>query len=217
MAPTSKLESVMAEKTDAQLLDMFPNANDWTPQALDVAREELSKRGLPIPAVKLPPQPTRPNGKAAGRYAAATGRVCGILAFLWAISGFNPDAGNLLRWQFNLLLGVGAFAISMLAYLLGSLVDGAQGSDASLLPSETEMPFNNQEVSGPEEVHSVTRDELRWYHVLVAIVLPYVGIPWGIIHLIKERRRSGMSMILISGIWLAIIAAIIIVAEYYGR
>ena len=51
-----KLAGVMAGKTNQELLEMFPRANDWTPEALDAARGELQKRNTPIPPDT--PEPT---------------------------------------------------------------------------------------------------------------------------------------------------------------
>ncbi len=81
-----------------------------------------------------------PQEKASVRYSAKTGQICGIIGFLWAISGANPDAGHLLRWQFNVLLFVGVFCITMFAYFIGSLVDRAQKTEQSTLP--TTVPAN---------------------------------------------------------------------------
>ena len=58
MGPTSKhLAQEMSEKSDQALLDMFTNAGDWTPEALDAAREELDKRNIPVPDAVFPEAP----------------------------------------------------------------------------------------------------------------------------------------------------------------
>jgi len=50
MNPTRHdLAKTMAEKTDEQLLDMFAESWEWTPEALDAARAELRQRAVPLP------------------------------------------------------------------------------------------------------------------------------------------------------------------------
>jgi hypothetical protein len=44
------------------------------------------------------------------------------------------------------------------------------------------------------------KDNVRWYHVLIALFIPYVGIPWGIVNICRKRRRSGITMVIIGGI-----------------
>lgn len=50
-----QLAAKMIEKTDSQLLDMFPNANEWTAEALHAARAELQSRNIPVPEAAPPP------------------------------------------------------------------------------------------------------------------------------------------------------------------
>jgi hypothetical protein len=55
--------------------------------------------------------------------------------------------------------------------------------------------------------------QLRWYHIVVAILLPYVGLPWGIVNLIKKRRRSGLVMTLVSAIVLILLGIQLLVVN----
>jgi hypothetical protein len=41
-------------------------------------------------------------------------------------------------------------------------------------------------------------DRTRWYHVLVSIILPCVGLLWGIVNLCNNRRKSGLTMVITS-------------------
>jgi hypothetical protein len=41
--------------------------------------------------------------------------------------------------------------------------------------------------------------DIQWYHVMVAIIIPYIGLPWGIVNLVRKRRRSGLLMTTVSG------------------
>ncbi len=53
---------------------------------------------------------------------------------------------------------------------------------------------------------------IRWYHVL-ACLIPYVGLPWGIVNLVKKRRSSGLLMTIVSGILLLLFIIFIIIGE----
>jgi len=46
------LASQMAEKTNDQLLAMFEQPEDWIPEALDLARAELQRRGVDAPVFR---------------------------------------------------------------------------------------------------------------------------------------------------------------------
>jgi hypothetical protein len=43
-----------------------------------------------------------------------------------------------------------------------------------------------------------SRDPIRWFHVVFAIVVPYVGLPWGIVNLLRRKRRSGLLLVVVS-------------------
>ena len=64
---------------------------------------------------------------------------------------------------------------------------------------------------------SAERGQLRWYHVVVSILLPYVGLPWGIINLITKRRKSGLVMTIISGIWILVFVIIMLAASSHAK
>lgn len=55
-------------------------------------------------------------------------------------------------------------------------------------------------------------DQVQWYHVLVSILLPYVGLPWGIVNLCKKRSRSGKALVIISTLILLVVLFAIIFA-----
>jgi hypothetical protein len=57
---------------------------------------------------------------------------------------------------------------------------------------------------GAEKVTSQKEDRTRWYHVVVSIILPCVGLPWGIVNLCRSRRKSGLTMVITSSIVLLI-------------
>lgn len=42
-----------------------------------------------------------------------------------------------------------------------------------------------------------SRDPIRWYHVFFAIFVPLIALPWGIVNLVRKKRRSGLLLIVI--------------------
>lgn len=60
-------------------------------------------------------------------------------------------------------------------------------------------------------------DGVQWYHIVVAVMIPYFGLPWGIVNLVRKRRKSGIMMTTISGIFLAIIILINIAASTHAK
>ena len=72
----SDLSEQMREKSDQQLQEMFARASEWSPEALEVAKAELQRRGIPIVIVSVQAEPDKiyellPNGRK--RYLKATG------------------------------------------------------------------------------------------------------------------------------------------------
>ena len=59
-----------------------------------------------------------------------------------------------------------------------------------------------------------TRGDIQWYHVVVAIIIPYVGLPWGILNLVRKRRRSGLLMTTVSGgLLLSLLVVIMLISH----
>jgi hypothetical protein len=54
------------------------------------------------------------------------------------------------------------------------------------------------------EQQAAKRDEIRWYHVL-ACLLFYVALPWGVANFFMKHRRSGLLMIGSSVLWVVVI------------
>jgi hypothetical protein len=92
MNTPQQLAEKKAEKTDAQLLDMVPTANDWTPEALDAGRAELQKRNLPIPPAASPPPNLDFAINPSGRKPLLTARTLDILISI-IIPGWGVLAG----------------------------------------------------------------------------------------------------------------------------
>ncbi len=67
---------------------------------------------------------------------------------------------------------------------------------------------------GVDAVQAAPVDLVRYFHVLVAIVLPFIGLPWGIINLFRRRVSSGLVMTIISGVILGAIIVIRLFNEF---
>jgi hypothetical protein len=64
-------------------------------------------------------------------------------------------------------------------------------------------------ISDTERIASL--DPIRWFHVVFAILMPCVAIPWGIINLVRKKRRSGILLIVIPVITIVLLAMIILI------
>jgi len=58
-------------------------------------------------------------------------------------------------------------------------------------------------------------DEPRWYHVVIAVMLPYVALPWGIVNLVRGRKRSGFILVVIPAV--LFLFALITILVIYGQ
>lgn len=56
-----------------------------------------------------------------------------------------------------------------------------------------------------------TLDEAHWYHMIVAMMLPYVAVVWGIVNLSRGKYRSGHMLLVIPLVLLAFTTATIVV------
>lgn len=61
-----------------------------------------------------------------------------------------------------------------------------------------------------------SRDPIRWFHVVFAIAVPYVGLPWGIMNLIRRKRRSGLLLVVVSIIVFVLALGISLIASRGG-
>ncbi len=65
-------------------------------------------------------------------------------------------------------------------------------------------------MSAAERIASL--DPIRWFHVVFAIAMPYVGFPWGIVNLVRKKRRSGLLLVVVSIMVFAITLGICLIA-----
>jgi hypothetical protein len=112
-----------------------------------------------------------------------------IMALSQAL-GFGEGGAMVLGFVFQLV------ALCVILFVLVRIYGNA--FDKTLMPPTPPPP----------------KGQLRWYHILVSILIPYVGLVWGIINLATKRRKSGLVMTLISGIWLAIMVTIIVASSH---
>lgn len=134
------------------------------------------------------------------------GIIClfGIAMFPYALAHpYETDAAGRVRADTIGTLRVGAFWF----FGLGGLVvtaglatlRGGQGAGRIIqLGSLASVPANAraEHSGGP----------IRWFHVALPLVLPYVALPYGLINIlfIPRRSRSGWTMVIICGAWLAL-------------
>lgn len=52
--------------------------------------------------------------------------------------------------------------------------------------------------------------DIRWYHYVFVIVLPYIAFFWGIINLIMGKNRSGLLLFVGSIVWYALTMGVIL-------
>ena len=60
---------------------------------------------------------------------------------------------------------------------------------------------------GASSSEALRLDRVRWFHVAVAVLAPFVGLPWGLVNIARRRPRSGQIMLLISFAELALLCA----------
>jgi TRAP-type C4-dicarboxylate transport system permease large subunit len=60
-----------------------------------------------------------------------------------------------------------------------------------------------------EAAQAAASGGIRWFHIVFAVLMPYIGLPWGIVNLIRKRRRSGLALVLISAFMLLFFGVIL--------
>lgn len=46
-----------------------------------------------------------------------------------------------------------------------------------------------------------SEDLVRWYHVILALCVPFVGLPWGIVRILKGKNKTGIVLLLFGSYW----------------
>ncbi len=126
------------------------------------------------------------------------------------------------RLQFPISL-VGALAGGLVAGAVGGIIGGSityfvilnlRHIPSLAITKEVEDAVRNMDGAEPlPPAPPQAEDKLRWYHVGVAVVLPIIGLPWGVIYLFRGRWRSGITMVIIS---LVLALAMIIIPSIRG-
>ncbi len=122
--------------------------------------------------------------------------------------------GNVGLFTYVLSQGKGVvpnpIGIVVLVYVVISLV-----KNSSLKRSIMELSKIASDAS-PLEVAAVegeSKDRARWYHLLVAVMLPYVALPWGIVNLCLKKKGSGLMLTIPSAIILVIMVIAIVASS----
>lgn len=63
----------------------------------------------------------------------------------------------------------------------------------------------------------IEQDPIRWFHVVFALLLPYVAAPWGIVNLVRGKRRSGILLLVIPAVLFGVMMTIAFVASWFQR
>jgi len=68
-----------------------------------------------------------------------------------------------------------------------------------------------------EEERVTALGQIRWFHVVFALFLPCVAIPWGIVNLLRRRRRSGIFLVAVSVVVYVLVTAICVIVYIATR
>jgi hypothetical protein len=143
-----------------------------------------------------------PSCKTEFRYPLTTGYV----VFYWLLL-----LGNVGLLVYILSRGQGfmpnPIGIVVLIYVVISLVKNSSLKRSIAESSRSAIEAPALEVA---PVEGESKDRARWYHLLLALVLPYVALPWGIVNLCMKKKGSGL-MLTIPSVIILLITLIAIV------
>jgi hypothetical protein len=97
--------------------------------------------------------------------------------------------------------------IVVLVYVVISLVKNSSLKRSVMEVSKSAIDAPPLQVAA---VEGVSKDRARWYHLLIAVMLPYVALPWGIVNLCLKKKGSGLMLTIPSAIILLIIVITIV-------
>jgi hypothetical protein len=64
---------------------------------------------------------------------------------------------------------------------------------------------------------AVEQDPIRWYHIICAVICPYAAAPWGVVNLVRGKRRSGRLLLLIPAALFGSLFVIGVLCEMLSR
>jgi len=133
-----------------------------------------------------------PSCKTEFRYPLTTGYV--IFYWLLLLGNVGFIAYILSRGQGFIPNPIG---IVVLIYVVISLV-----KNSSLKRTITEASRSTIDAPALQvaAVEGESKDRARWYHLLLALMLPYVALPWGIVNLCMKKKGSGLMLAIPSAI-----------------
>ena len=97
--------------------------------------------------------------------------------------------------------------IVVLVYVVISLVKNSSLKRSIMEVSKSAIDAPPLQVAA---VEGESKDRARWYHLLLAVMLPYVALPWGIVNLCLKKKGSGLMLTIPSAIMLLIIVIAIV-------
>lgn len=176
MKEPSDLREQIAGKTSEELIAMCLRPHNWLPQSIAIAQEELTRRGVPIPAPAPIPRQDRPVVSIAGF---GTG-FCGK-------RDFRKD-GSYVTTEWVVLFGVPIVPISSVRIL-------GRYKDEDALPSTTEVRYLVRDRTKPnlKQVAFVYAYMLIVFVWFVLVMRIAIAIP------AKERTEPVKSALFVVG------------------
>lgn len=112
-------------------------------------------------------------------------------------------------------IGGGAYAWTFIiaaAIMLPFVLSGRRGTDQQTVQPATDPEKNLPETRAASSAPTPMRmqrysDEIRWFHIAGAIVLPFFALPLGIVHLTRARWKTALVLIVVSIVSLSAIIA----------
>jgi hypothetical protein len=109
-----------------------------------------------------------------------------------------------------------AFAVGMSFYLLLRAMERRRARTGAYADCKHRLfegaSDSFQAAAQPQEPAQATPDVVRWYHVLVALLLFHVAPAWGVVKVMRGQRRSGLFLIIVPLIVAVLLALAVLTA-----
>jgi hypothetical protein len=175
-------------------------------------RDQGGRTGYISGDVKVHAVAVKPNS--AGKDMLVGGILC-IIGVGITVGTYNAAASSPGGGTYFIAWGPAIFGAIQFFKGLGRLGSGQGEPPPSLLQSRIRQIVEEKMAQRESGVAAVSDDQpvispdfIRWYHVVFALILPYVAVPWGIINLIRGKKRSGLLLLGISVVWLIVFVII---------
>ena len=143
-----------------------------------------------------------PSCKTEFRYPLATAYV--VVYWLLLLGNLGFLASVLSQGQGFVPNPIG---IVVLIYVVISLVKNSSLKRSIIEVSRSAIDEPPLQVAA---VEGESKDRARWYHLVVALMLPCVALPWGIVNLCLKKKGSGLMLTIASAIMLLMMVIAIV-------